>query len=238
MEYDVEIKAISSLIPAEIQEIVALYMKYYGGTSESLIRSDLTSKSEIMLLFYRGQLIGFTTYEIYTHRYHNQDISIIYSGDTIVHHKHWGQQSLAFAWIRRIVRLKKSLNEIPLYWFLIVKGHRTYKFLPAFTKSFYPHWSIDRSDLKPLLDRLAEEKFGEAYDGHRGIISFETTKGYLKHTYATPQENEISNPAVAFFLRSNPGYQKGDELACLCEFDNANLRSFTKRIVDSYDKVE
>ena len=33
-----------------------------------------------------------------------------------------------------------QLPEQPLYWFLIVKGHRTYRYLSAFSVDFHPHW--------------------------------------------------------------------------------------------------
>ena len=69
------------------------------------------------------------------------------------------QQALAFDWISRMGAIKRAHPERPLYWLLLVKGHRTFRYLPLFAKSFFPHWSIDRSDLKPLADELASAMF-------------------------------------------------------------------------------
>lgn len=225
-------KKITSLSAKEIKRIIDLYIAYYDGVRPSKIESDLKEKSEVLLLFYQDKLVGFSTFELYEQSWKEEPIIVIYSGDTIVRHDHWGQQALAFAWIRYIGRLKQKEQDHSIYWFLIVKGHRTFKYLPAFTKSFYPHWSIDRSDLKPLLDLLAQEKFGENYDANKGLVRFETSHGHLKERFAYPLENEISKPAVQFFLERNPGYYRGDELACICKFDDANLRPFTRRVLD------
>jgi hypothetical protein len=59
-----------------------------------------------------------------------------------------------------------------LYWLLLVKGHRTFRYLPVFGKSFYPHWSFDRSDLRPLADALALELCPDDYNPRTGVMEF------------------------------------------------------------------
>ncbi len=235
--YKTSIVAVNTLSETISQAMVALYLDYYDGAERGLVLSDMKSKTHVLLLYHDEVLVGFTTFEEYEKVWEERPITVIYSGDTIVKQEHWGQQALAFAWIRHIGELKQAKPNNTIYWFLIVKGHRTYKYLPAFTHSFYPHWSIDRRDLKPLLDNLAHEKFGKYYDPSRGIIAFETTHGHLKRDYVFPKENEKSNPAVRFFLERNPRYMDGDELACICSFDDENLRSLTKRILYKKEKA-
>ena len=229
--YSTAIREISSLSDTEIEAIVALYLQYYDGSNRSMVIADLTKKTHILILVHEGVMVGFTTFEHYDRMWNGTLICVIYSGDTIVHHKHWGQQALAFGWIRFIGTLKRLAPFKPIYWFLIVKGHRTYKYLPAFTKSFYPHWAIDRSDLKPLLNFLAEEKFGRFYNKTTGIIAYDTSRGHLKGDFVLPSQNEMMKPSVQFFVKSNPKYGEGDELACICDFEDTNLKPFTKRIV-------
>ena len=69
--------------------------------------------------------------------------------------------------------LKREHPDTPLYWFLLVKGHRTFRYLPVFGKSFYPHWSVDRDDLRPLADALALEMFPDDYNPATGVVEFE-----------------------------------------------------------------
>jgi len=221
---------IAALSAVERADLAALYLKYYDGSDEARVLRDLESKTEVLRLTFAGSLIGFTTLEVYERRWNGQPIRIVYSGDTVVEREHWGQQTLAFAWIARMGEIKRERPELPLYWFVIVKGHRTYKFLPTFGKSFYPHWSMDRDDLKHIADMLAVEKFGASYRAATGIVEFPVSHGHLKQHIALPSVEEMGKPAVRFFLDRNPGYLRGDEMVCLCELETHNMRPLTRRI--------
>ncbi len=229
-EYVAFFRKISDLTENELREIVKIYLAHYDASNEAQILSDLSNKSEILLVFFGDILVGFTTLQVYDYLWNGDEIRIVYSGDTIVDKAHWGQQALAFAWIARMGELKREKPELSMYWFLIVKGHRTYKYLPTFGKSFYPHWSIDRSDLKPLADTLATEKFGDSYNPATGVVEFSESQGHLKADIAMPSPEELTKDSVKYFLEKNPNYRRGHELVCLCEIAEENMKPLTKRI--------
>jgi len=229
-DYEAVFKPVAEITENERSEIARLYLSYYDGSDEEQVFADLENKTQVLVLYCEKSLVGFTTLQLYDFEWQGLLVQIIYSGDTVVHHAHWGQQALAFAWIENLGKLKRDRPDVPLYWFVILKGHRTYKFLPAFGKSFYPHWSIDRSDLKPLADALALEKFGSAYSPRTGIVKFAESRGHLSYEFACPSESEKQKEAVRFFLEINPGYVLGHELVCLCEISEDNMRPLTKRI--------
>ena len=229
-EYRALFRTVADITENDRKEIVDLYLAYYDGSNEAQVLSDLEEKTEILLLYFEESLVGFTTLQLYDFEWQDSLIQIIYSGDTVVHRAHWGQQALAFAWIANLGKLIRERPDVPLYWFVILKGHRTYKFLPAFGKSFYLHWSIDRSDLKPLADALALDKFGSEFSPDTGIVKFSKSRGRLNPEIAFPSEEEKSKESVQFFLERNPGYVLGHELVCLCEISEENMRPLTKRI--------
>lgn len=229
-KYEAIFKKTVDLTDQERREMANLYLAYFDGSSEAQIFSDLKEKTEVLVLQFDGKLVGFTTLKVFGYNWLGQSIRVIYSGDTIVDRAHWGQQALAFAWIAHMGELKREYPELPMYWFVIVKGHRTYKYLPTFGKSFFPHWSIDRSDLKPLADALALEKFGANYNPATGIVEFPESKGHLKMEIALPTEEEKNKESVQFFLKQNPNYLIGHELVCLCEMEVVNMKPLTKRI--------
>lgn len=229
-DYRTLFKKIDDLTEADLKQITDLYLAYFDGSSKQMVISDLENKTEILLVYFNDELVGFSTLQLYDFEWEGRLIQVIYSGDTIVDQAHWGQQALAFAWIANLGKLKRARPEVPLYWFVILKGHRTYKFLPAFGKSFYPHWSIDRSDLKPLVDALARQKFGSDYNPKTGLVEFAESRGHLNPEIAHPTQSEKNRDSVRFFLERNPGYLKGHELACLCEISEQNMKPLTKRI--------
>lgn len=221
---------IKDLSDHTINCMAKLYLENYEGTSEALFRSDLAKKDDAIVLYLGSELVGFTTLCVYPENHLGAPIRIVYSGDTIVDRKHWGQQELAFSWITRIGEIKAQAPNVPLYWFLLVKGHRTFKYLSVFGKSFYPHWEIDRSDLKPLADQLACPRFGDDYNPASGVVEFAESRGHLKPTIAEPTEEDLAKAATHFFLSRNPGYRNGHELVCLCELELANMKPLTARI--------
>lgn len=228
--YRTEIVEVTKLAEPTQAKMSDLYLTHYAGSNESLFRADLQSKSEALLVYQQQDLVGFTLYELYRQDWQGQSINIIYSGDTVVDRAHWGQQALAFAWIARAGQIKRLEPDCPLFWFLIVKGHRTYRYLPTFSRSFYPHWSGKDDGLKALADRLATGKFPENYDQTSGVIHFPQSRGHLKPCYAHPTSREREKEAVKFFLQRNPGYLQGDELVCLCELSVENLKPLARRL--------
>lgn len=228
--YYTDVVNVSCLDEATQQHIVELYLNHYDKSCKARVLSDLVGKHQVLLLYQAGALVGFTTIQVYSHDWLGHLVNVVFSGDTVVDRRHWGQQALAFRWIKHLGQIKAGQPDTPLYWFLIVKGHRTFRYLPAFSKSFYPHWAMDRSDLKPLADALATAKYAEAYDASTGVIRFSESRGQLKKDIAYPTEEELKKPEVRFFLERNPGYLEGHELVCICEVEESNMKPLTRRI--------
>ena len=229
-KYATTIKRAADLSDGIKQDLVNLYLNHYDSSDRARVLEDLSSKREVIILYYQGKIVGFTTLQVFEHEFQTRKIRVLFSGDTIVDRAHWGQQSLAFAWISHLAQIKSECPDLPFYWLVTIKGHRTFKYLPTFGKSFYPHWSMDRSDLKPLLDSLAGEKFGALYNPLRGTVEYDQSHGQLKKEFAYPGEQELKKESVRFFLSKNPNYLFGDELVCLCELEEENMKPLTKRI--------
>ena len=230
VNYSTRLTEVASLERSTKRAMARLYLANYDGSSEQRFFRDLENKQDALLLYGNDDLVGFTTMRIYERYWRDRPIKIVYSGDTVVSREHWGQQALAFAWIAYVGVIKREAPNVPLYWFLLVKGHRTYRYLPVFGKSFYPHWSVDRSDLKPLADLLATEMFRDTYNPATGTIEFSESCGHLKPEIAQPTPDELDREGVRFFLERNPNYRRGHELVCVCEIEEHNMKPLTLRL--------
>jgi hypothetical protein len=213
-----------------VDRMAALYLANYDGSSQDVFRRDLAAKDEVILVFCGDELIGFTTLRVFGEIWQGRAIRVVYSGDTIVDPAHWGQSELASAWISRVGEIARAAPAEPLYWFLLVKGHRTFKYLPVFGRSFYPHWEIDRSDLKSLADQLAGRMFPGDYNPATGVVEFAESRGHLKAAIAQPDAGDLGKAATQFFLARNPGYRQGHELVCICELAPDNMKPLTARL--------
>jgi len=227
-----KIKKATDLQSDDVKRMYSVYQSNYDATSFSDFKADLADKTFVILLVTNVDLIvGFTTLAWYPvrHPVTGESIRIIYSGDTIIEPPYWGTQALPAAWCRLAGELKATYPYERLLWFLIVKGYRTYRYLPLFTRSYYPSFDKIDEDYKAIADLLASEKFGSDYNRESGVVHFSVSKGHLVSDLAGVKDHLLAKPEVAFFFARNPGYLHGDELVCLTELSLHNMKSVALR---------
>lgn len=216
----------------DIDRMFEIYSASYHDTARVRFDQDLKDKTHCIVLRDANEIIvGFTTLKLYQETWAGKLISVIFSGDTIIDREHWGSQQLAFAWVRLAGEIWQQAPEVPLYWFLICKGHRTYRYLGAMALNYAPRAGRSTEPCtQALLDYLAFDRFGEAYDANTGVLSFKVPQGRLTAALAEVPEAHRRLTSVLHFLEKNPHYAAGDELACLCELHPDNLRPMALRL--------
>lgn len=219
------IRASAELSDAELRTLFEIFSRHYENVSWSAFLRDLQEKDYVIVLedAVTGEPRGFSTQQILD----TGNERAIFSGDTIIDRAYWGEQELVRTWCRFAGEVLASSPEIPLYWFLISKGYRTYLFLPLFYREFYPRRdAVPPPYEKALMDTLAFQKFGNAYDPCAGVVRFPKSQGQLSRDLAEVPPARRQHPDVQFFLSRNPGYAAGDELVCLARISPDNMKSF------------
>ena len=213
----------------------ALFAQYYANVTRTMFEADLDAKDLVILLDGDSGIAGFSTASWEDCLIGGRPVTVVFSGDTIVDRAHWGEQALAKAWLREMGRLSRACGGSELVWLLIVKGHRTYRYLPAFARRFVPARSPagDDTDLLGMRNALAHQRFGGSFDPATGIVRFASPRGNLDPAWAEPSERERQLPDVRFFLEANPGFRSGDELACLCSLARENMKPLAQRWFDA-----
>jgi hypothetical protein len=211
-------------------EMFDLFARHYRDVSRGAFVADLAAKHRVIRLYSGADLIGFTTLAFNMMTFEARPIAVVFSGDTIIEPAYWGEQTLARVWLGEIGRLAARQAGREVYWFLIVKGHRTYRYLPTFALEYVPSGQgEDRRDLLALRNAIAADRFGDAFDAATGIIRFAEPRGRLDPAIADPLPRELASAHVQFFLQANPGFRDGDELACLCALSPDNMRPRARR---------
>ncbi len=232
MNLHYEIICPDQLRQERIAEMHALFEACYDCVPKSAFDADLADKTHVVLLLDETQrMMGFSTQQIYQVETMHGPANILFSGDTVIAPSCWGTQELVRGWCELTARMLTEAGDTPCYWFLISKGFRTYLYLPLFFRAYYPHPDGIGINLKPLLDRLASEKFLDAYDSTSGLIRFPSSKGQLGDDLAEIPDHRQDNRDVKFFLAQNPDYANGVELACLAPISLANTHGLGRRIL-------
>jgi hypothetical protein len=212
--------AIAALDAATRSSLWSLFAAYYEEVTEAAFARDLAEKDGVLVARdATGRVCGFSTFKRYQGHVEGRPYTALFSGDTIMDRDHWGDLSLHRGYFKLWLELKRSAPTVPLYWFLISKGYKTYLLLTRNFPTHYPRWDRPTPPFeRALLDQLATRKFGEAY--HRdGVIRLPVCPGRLKPGVAPVDEAAAGDRAVQFFVNRNPGHAGGDELCCLGRID-------------------
>jgi hypothetical protein len=213
-----------------------LHGAHFCNVVRGTFMDDLAQKDWVILMKCQSEIVGFSTIQILRLPAEGRDRVFLFSGDTVVDRAFWQRSALAGAFGHFMLRLMATEPGRPIHWFLISKGYRTYRFLPVFFRRFFPvHHSPTPPEETAVLDAVARFKFGSAYDPARGIISFGGTRDRLSEALAEVPPHRRRDPHVAFFLRKNPGYRSGDELACLADISKENLNESAWRVIRHTD---
>jgi hypothetical protein len=222
---------VTSLASKDVEEMFGIFTRYYVEVTRKLFERDLCEKDRVILLTDdRGRIQGFSSAKTIELPVNCGRGRAIFSGDTVVAQSHWGDPALARGFIRFASTIKAQRPDEPLYWFLIVKGHRTYRYLPLFFNRFHP--AADGATapaIQALMDRLASDRFGEHYNRTTGVVRFPAPSTRLSQRVADIPEKDKDRAEVQFFLDRNPGYRNGDELVCLAEIAESNLKPYARR---------
>jgi hypothetical protein len=230
-----QLEQVADLTADQRDQMFALMDRHYRNMVRERFEADLAEKDWAILVSdpRTGALRGFSTQMMLEVEVDGRPLRALFSGDTIVDRQSWGDPALAHVWGRLALALMDRQDaETPLYWFLISKGYKTYRFLPLFFREFYPGPEAQTPPwARAVLDALARSKFPDAYDASAGIIRSDGFKDCLRDGVAPVSEERGRDPFVRYFVERNPGHVRGDELCCLASLTRANFTPAAYRVI-------
>jgi hypothetical protein len=231
----------ADITPSQRDEMFALMGSYYEGVERSTFEADLDEKEWVIQILDEetNRLKGFSTQMLLEVDVSGRPILALFSGDTIVDSDARGERSLfqVSGWFVR--SLMDTYPSAELYWFLISKGYKTYRFLPLFFHEFYPrHDTPTPTRLATVLDALATHKFPAAYDRTLGIVKAGPCSCRLRPGMAEITSGRLQDPHIRFFSERNPRHALGDELCCLAPLTPSNFTSAAYRAMGPRPRMQ
>lgn len=214
----------NELTKQQIQDMFRLMDLFYSHMEYSLFVKDLSDKDYCILLEKQGgELAGFSTQKLLSFPVSGHTVHGVFSGDTIIHKDDWGSPELFLVFARFFFNYAGRYDHF--YWFLISKGYKTYKLLPAFFREFYPNFRMETPvPIKNLMDAFGELLYPEEYDKTLGVVSYGKVKDTLRPGVADITANRRRDRDILFFTERNPSYLLGDDLVCIADLKRENLR--------------
>lgn len=236
MKLAAELVPVSRLADHHRHEMLALMDRYYVGMDRDTFDADLSEKQWVIRIVdsATNALRGFSTLMLVDLDVSGRPLRVLFSGDTIVDHRYWARNPLAQTWGRFVLSLIDEDPTAELYWFLIAKGYKTYRFLPVFFHDFYPRFDRPTSSSAvELINSLGRSKFPGMFDAQAGIIRASQNGCRLRHGVADVTRHRLCDPHVRFFVHRNSGHTRGDELCCIAPLTRENFTPAAYRVIGS-----
>lgn len=220
---------VHELTETQVREMLHLMQTYYLNVARDQFIRDMKEKDVVIVLHENGVIQGFSTWVRFCHDLEGKQVNVIFSGDTIIERKHWHSLVLPLAWGRLMLSVLTECSQ-ELYWLLISKGYKTYRFLPVFFREFYPSCLKETPPFeKALLCSLAQRRFGQRFDPESGVLRASKEAQCLRPSIADITEARRRDKHIAFFEKANADHVKGDELVCIARCHEDNLNPFILR---------
>jgi hypothetical protein len=214
-----------------VAQMYKLFLQQFEEISLQDFTRDLRQKNWLLLLSLDdGVLAGFSSIHVYQATVAGRSMLVAFSGDTVVDASTWRDSALSYYWMGAIDYLRRKHQADRIYWFLLVSGYRTYRFLPVYSQSFYPRFDQQTpADVQRVMDTLALQRYGEHYDAAAGVVRLEVP-AILREPFRGIPVHRLKDPHIAFFAERNPGHLSGDELVCFAEISEDKLTRLGRRM--------
>jgi len=214
-----------------------LYSSNYQYVTREKFDRDLKSKTEVFVGTdsESGEVCGFSTFEIYEHIFEGKKYGVLYSGDTMIDPRYWGQNGLRTAFLKAVLLWKIKNPRTPLYWLLIVMGYKTYLTMARNSPEYWPRYDRKTPQkIQNLIDSMASKKFGKAWNPQTGLMQPEMCEAVFDHPLAQFTTKTLAIPEVRFLMEKNPTLSIGTEMVCIApltfNFISSLLVKWSKRI--------
>ncbi len=224
---------IGELTGNQRDEMFRLMDRHYVNVLREIFDKDLDEKDQVILMTdpVSQQILGFSTQLLVDLVIDSRPVRILFSGDTIVDPRYWTRNPLATIWGRWVLELIDDAA-MPLYWFLISKGYKTYRFLPLFFNEFFP--VFDRATpswASHLIQEFGNWKYPNQFDPELGLLRTRPESCRLRPGVADLHPSRLHDDHVRFFAQANPDHARGDELCCVAALTRENFTNAAYRVI-------
>lgn len=214
-----EIVSVDLLGLRDTARMFQLMQQYYDCVIEDRFLLDLSNKQSVILLRdeTEREIQGFSTLRLVRVQAGDKTLRGVFSGDTVIDKRFWGQRELGRAFLRFLFLEKLRHPLDTLYWLLISKGYKTYLMMANNFSEHYPRFERPTpEDKKAVMDAFYLALYPDDYDPTTGLIKVSEESCRLKTGVAAISDALLeSNPRIAFFQKANPRWASGVELACI-----------------------
>lgn len=207
-------KATQKLSETELNELWELYAPHHNVSREEYLGRVLNGLTHLTQYrdAYTYELVGCTGVreEIFTLS-SGAKAYTVYSGMSFILPAYRGLHLLPRTLSYYSLKLKLSNPFRQVFVWSDAISYKPYLLTARSTRKFFPSRKFATPpQIQELIHLVGHQFYGENYDEASGTVRKESNR--LKQHVAPVSDRDLRDPDIAFFVRHNPGYAKGDGL--------------------------
>ncbi len=215
---------VSALTASDWDEVWAFAARYTDATREGFERSVRGKKVFVFLRDRRSKaLAGIGAVDVFDLEVEGRDVVVIFPGNTLVDERYRGQNLIQAEGFRQHLRARLRHPLRPVFLLYDTFSYKSYLML---SRNFGAYWPRPDAPTPPfetaLMEAVARRRYGDGWDPARGVAPGD---GRRLKDWVAPAHEALAEPAVAFFVARNPGYDRGDLLLVAAPLDLRNWLS-------------
>lgn len=218
----------------QLLEMHSVFIQYYHNADLQTFVTDMGKKTGVFLIQEKdsSKIVGFSTWTEVDLTERGTPSLGVFSGDTIIEKKYWGNSALQKAFAKQLLKTKIKNPKTPVYWLLISKGYKTYLLLTNNFPKHYPSYESNNIKLESVVDNYCKKLYPDSYNTEDRLLNFGDSYQYLKDDVAQiTDEMTNQNPNIRHFTKLNPSWDRGIELPCAGEVSAKFFWSFLCKVL-------
>jgi hypothetical protein len=184
-----------------------------------------------------NRIVGFSTWTEIEIMAAGKKALGVFSGDTVVEKKYWGNRELQKSFAKLLLKTKIRKPNTSVFWLLISKGYKTYLLLTNNFPKHYPRHDKNNIKLESIVDNYCQQLYPSAYNTTHRLLDFGDEYQHLKGDVAAiTQDMTESHPDIKHFELLNPSWRQGTELPCVGEVSVDMFWQFIRKNILPFKK--
>jgi hypothetical protein len=233
MSVTTDVRATSDFTSREWEEIWRLTRAFYDTDrdyAEERLRAH--RRTALFRSTVDGALVGMASLDVYPVTFAGRRLAVIYTSHVLLQERYRGHDLVQRLGLRTFLHTRIRYPIRSIYWFFDTFSYKSYLLLPRNFRDFWPRHDRATPEWEhALMNHLAGETYGAAWDAQRGVV-MRSGRKRLRPEVAPVDEKLAHAPDVAFFTRVNPEHAEGDMLVCLCPLSVRNWLSVGARSLE------
>ena len=213
----------------EKEAMWGIYQHYYRY-SKAYFMERLGQQDQFVLLKHGDQLVGFTGMKIRKVKIAGKWRRLIYFGQAVLHPSARGKSLLSAAAFLLCWKYWQDLLLGRICFWCDALSYKSYLLFAKSVESYYPSYQQQTPPaIDAVIQYIGESHYTDSFCRQTGTV--QKPQNYLDDPTVLVCPQDLADPDISYYIRQNPGYQKGNGLITVAPITYKDLYMLAGRFL-------